>query len=206
MTRLDKIPLAETRLEPTRAFYIHGGGLLKTFTITDITESTEVSAFLTTTDLTHLIAKAKSDAATKAVSIQLDKPSVFSTAITARDPSGALVATISGAVLTLGRQTITYAVGSSHHHPIKLSPVHPASRADEFVIESVPFLWDVVDGRRRCELTKVLDGTRVEVGRFVAESPRDKSGVLLVDSREIDEILAALTCVAVLNRMDSFRF
>jgi hypothetical protein len=89
---------------------------------------------------------------------------------------------------------------------VKLSPVSHWSRADEFIVESVPFVWDFVDGTKRCELSKVVDGTRVEVGRFVAGSHTDKVGVLVVDGREVDELLAALTCVAVVNRDDSFRF
>jgi len=212
MTKLDKIPLSDTPLRATVAFYIQGGApwLLKSFAITDITSSTPIATFLTTaaSDLSNLLADAKGDAAAQAALIQLDKPSPISTSLVAKKVlEGKIIATVSGSTLSLGRRTIKFVAKNSSHssHPIKVRPARIRSRADKFVLEGVSFFWDVLEGTRRCELSKFVDGKRTEVGRFVAANAREREGVLLVDGNEVDRIVAALTCVAVLNRVDAFR-
>jgi hypothetical protein len=211
MVKLDKIPLAGTPLQATIAFYIQGGTLLRSFAITDITSSTPITTFLATplNDLGDLLADAKGDAAAQAALIQLDKPSPFSTSLTAQAASGETIATISGSKLSLGRCTITFAAKVSPHasHPVKVRPARIGSQADEFLLDGVPFFWGLLEGTRRLELSKVVDGKRCEVGRFVSVNTSEKEGVLLVDGNEVDRIVAALTCVTVLNRVDSsFRF
>lgn len=79
-----------------------------------------------------------------------------------------------------------------------------AARADEFVKDSVPYFWDLVDGRKLCRLFRALDGKKVEVARFLGENVRAQEGVLMV-SEGIDEVVAMLTFFGVLNRVDSFR-
>ncbi|KAK4089199.1 hypothetical protein Purlil1_6632 [Purpureocillium lilacinum] len=87
---------------------------------------------------------------------------------------------------------------------IELRPVSSRSSADVFVLSGVPFFWERGDGATRT-LRKVVNGRRVDVAIFTARRARDAKGVLAVDEVHVDALVAAVTCVAVLKRTDSFR-
>jgi hypothetical protein len=91
-----------------------------------------------------------------------------------------------------------------------MRPVGIASREDWFVVDSVPFFWDMaLESGTVCHLYKVVDQKRVELARFRSRSKspsaRDHEGVLLVDKNLADEVIVVATCVAMLKRIDSFR-
>ena len=85
-------------------------------------------------------------------------------------------------------------------------PAGTASRADEFVKDSVLYIWAVEDGMALCRLWRAVDGRKTEVARFVGDNKRARDGLLLVGEDEwVDWVVVGMTCVAVLNRLDSFR-
>lgn len=91
-----------------------------------------------------------------------------------------------------------------------MRPVGIASREDWFVVDSVPYFWDMsIESGTLCKLYKVVDQKRVEVARCRSTSrrasPRDHEGVLLVDKNQADEVVVVATCIAMLKRIDSFR-
>lgn len=100
-----------------------------------------------------------------------------------------------------------FPAGSTHSsHDIPVYPAGTAARADEFVKDSVLYVWDVEEGRKGCRLFRAADGKRTEVARFVGASKRARDGVLLIgEDEQVDWVVVGVTCVAVLNRLDSFR-
>ncbi|KAB5515529.1 hypothetical protein GE09DRAFT_1159879 [Coniochaeta sp. 2T2.1] len=117
----------------------------------------------------------------------------------------------SGGLWSLGQWSLTFPPDSSHSsHEIKPRPVGVGARADWFVKDSIPYFWDMVHvgiggGRMVYKLFNAVDGKRVEVGRFETLKARDKSGILWLDGGEVDEVVACLTVVATVNRVESFR-
>jgi len=43
-----------------------------------------------------------------------------------------------------------------------------------------------------------------EVARFGQQSPRDREGLLVLDAREVDELIVVLTICAMVEAKDSF--
>ncbi|OAQ82265.1 hypothetical protein VFPFJ_04043 [Purpureocillium lilacinum] len=87
---------------------------------------------------------------------------------------------------------------------IELHPVSSRSSADVFVLSGVPFFWERGDGATRT-LHKVVNGRKVDVAIFTGRRTRDAEGVMAVDETHVNALVAAVTCVAVLKRTDSFR-
>jgi len=51
----------------------------------------------------------------------------------------------------------------------------------------------------------VVEGKKkIEIAKFVAKSDRESSGVLVIDEREVDELVGVMSCVAFLGQRDSF--
>jgi len=208
-------------LKPTRAFLIESGSALTlTTTLKDITPfvSDQLSTLSLGNDgpgkdssaaLTQLHSKAHaaSSSTTAPPSLTLTRPSRISLSWSAVDSSGTLVAELAGRLWSLGRQTVKFPAGSVHSsHDIPVYPAGTAARADLFVKDSVLYIWDVEDGMTLCRLWRAVDGSKTEVARFVGANKRAKNGLLLVGEDEsVDEVVVGMTCVAVLNRLDSFR-
>ncbi|GJN73586.1 hypothetical protein PLICBS_007666 [Purpureocillium lilacinum] len=117
------------------------------------------------------------------------------------------LATLSSPLLAFGRWTISVSAAvvlGPRIGDIELRPISSRSSADVFVLSGVPFFWERGDGATRT-LRKVVNGRRVDVAIFTARRARDAKGVLAVDEVHVDALVAAVTCVAVLKRTDSFR-
>ncbi|KXX78523.1 3-phosphoshikimate 1-carboxyvinyltransferase [Madurella mycetomatis] len=204
-----------------KAFYVNEGTEFSlTFTMTDVTTALEplLSPFILVETPPSLLEAAKSAAASAATpTLQFKRPNRLSRTWTALDPvSGHVVAESSNPLWSLGKWTIKFpplnpaSISPHSEHDIILHPAGVAARADEFVKDSVPCFWDMLDGRRLCKLYRASDGKKVETARFVGASVRGREGVLLIGEddqgeRRADEVVVMVTLVAVLNRSDSFR-
>ncbi|KIW12167.1 hypothetical protein PV08_09442 [Exophiala spinifera] len=140
------------------------------------------------------------------------------------------IAEIRTHLLNFGTVHIIFPAGSTHSvHEIKVEPLSHRSRAQMFTKDSVAYVWDTSShapssrasasgfskdstfwGKPmalsgRLSLCKAVAGKRFEVGRYESASGKfELGGLLVVDDREVDILVAALTLVAVLGQNDSF--
>jgi hypothetical protein len=196
-------------LRPTKAVYLQSGSeFARVITITDVSDS-----FATLGDIASLgkssnvVETAKAGVVDRPTLLEVRRAGRFSTSRDVVDPTGGAIASLSCPIWSLGRWTLEFPAGSPHsEHAIILKPAGMASREDMFVKDSIPYFWDVqLDEGKTCKLYKAAGGERIEIGRFLTKSARDRDGVLLLDDSQIGEVVGYLTCVAMLNRLDSFR-
>ncbi|KAM7203388.1 hypothetical protein V8F20_003982 [Naviculisporaceae sp. PSN 640] len=114
-------------------------------------------------------------------------------------------------------QTQTQPEGNDNKHEVELRPTGPGSNADVLVLNSVPFIWEMLHGREvfrlwRCSMSEGRLGSQVrrEVGVYIARNHRDpgKEGVLVLDDAAdegIDAIVGIMTCLGTCNQTHSFR-
>ncbi|KAI0382795.1 hypothetical protein F5Y04DRAFT_43849 [Hypomontagnella monticulosa] len=212
--RSNDFPLNEDlQLQPTKTFFIHHegvSGLSKTTLIYDITAIIPSQLDINSKELANTIhSETKTKLEKQPVALKLQRSAWYSNSMSVRDGNDNAVASLSTSLLSFSRWTLSFPAGSPHStHAIEMRPTGIGTRADIFVKESVPFFWEMFNGPaggRIDKLFKVVDGKRVEVARFVAKHMRDREGALFLDEALVDEVVAGVTCVAVLNRLDSFR-
>ncbi|KAK1750372.1 hypothetical protein QBC47DRAFT_393978 [Echria macrotheca] len=196
-----------TPFRPTKIFHIRQEHILApSFHITDVT-----AAAAGTVDIYQKPdVAAQVDAAAKANPVFLDviRRSWTERTLEAVEPGSSkeAVATLSGPLAALGRWTLTFADATHAAHAVEMRPTGMGHKADVFVLDSVPFFWDPCDGGRVLwELFKVVGGKRVLVGAYSVAHHWNKNGVLGVDTDQVDEVVAIMTCVAAIGRSDSFR-
>jgi hypothetical protein len=82
-----------------------------------------------------------------------------------------------------------------------------ARRAQSFVKDSATYAWET-GGRFKSghmSLYKAVGAKKIEVARYESDSGVfTAGGVLVLETREVDELTALLTCMAVLNQRDAF--
>lgn len=84
-----------------------------------------------------------------------------------------------------------------------MKPVGAGQKEQIFAKDSVPYFWDM-EGGKHGTLYKVIDGKRVKIAEFAARHGYDKDCVLVLDVEQLNEVVTIASCVALLNRMDSF--
>ena len=92
-------------------------------------------------------------------------------------------------------------------HTLEVKPLSTARRAQSFVKDSVPYAWETPGGFKsgRMSLYKLIGSKKIEVARYKSESGRfHTGGPLVLETREVDELVASLTCMALLNQRDAF--
>ena len=113
-------------------------------------------------------------------------------------------------------------IGTHHHH------VHHR-HAESFVKDGIAFLWEAEpEALYQKALFKVFftagngwfwrlvlihpkvvydengKARKREVARFGQQNPKDKEGLLVLDSREVDELIVVLTICAMVEAKDAF--
>ncbi|KAH8808806.1 hypothetical protein F5884DRAFT_858327 [Xylogone sp. PMI_703] len=94
-------------------------------------------------------------------------------------------------------------------HSVPAAHLRPR-HAESFVKDGIAFLWEAEqDTKHQKALFKVVhDGhgktRKREVARFAQQSAHEKEGLLVFDSREVDELVVVLTICAMLEAKDSF--
>ncbi|KAH8175076.1 hypothetical protein LIA77_06495 [Sarocladium implicatum] len=204
----------ETKFRPDKVFLLKSSGTLTT-SIHAHNVSSEgaissylgVSDFTITNDFRQAVEKAVRDE-NIAESYTFSRAAFYSTTIQmtkTAESSTTPLATLSRSLLSLGKQTITFPSSSPHSdHEITIAPVGVGRSSHMFVKDSVPYFWDVVEGGTHWRLHKVVEGRRVRVGELSVRRAYGKDCVVVLDGREIGEVVGLVSCVAVLFRMDSF--
>lgn len=139
---------------------------------------------------------------------RVSKKAFYSTSFDLRASSATAdslpLVSITRSLRSLGKQAFHFPEGSLHStHEISISAVGIGRRSYMFVKDSVPYFWDMDNGKRGC-LHKVVDGKRRRVGELGLRHSYERDCVLVLDSSALDMIVAVASCVAVMNRLDSF--
>jgi len=118
--------------------------------------------------------------------------------------SNAPLVDLGSTVWKYGLWAFAFPPGSPHStHDIEMKPFAVSKRAQLFVKDSVPFVWEL-DSARHGVLYKVGDRTRRPIGEFGAEHGYSKDCVFVLDERELDAVVGVASVAALLNRADSF--
>lgn len=131
-----------------------------------------------------------------------------SSRLTIMDAEGAQLAKWHSPIMGYGVTHITFPEHSTHcTHALEVKPLSVARRAQSFVSDSATYAWETA-GRfksSRMSLYKAIGGKKIEVARYESESGGFTAGgpVVLV-AKEVGELVALLTCMAVLNQRDSY--
>jgi hypothetical protein len=114
------------------------------------------------------------------------------------------IASIGGGIFSLGTRKFTFPENSPHSsHNIEMRPVAINSAEEAFVKDSVLYFWECDSAKKRT-LTKVVSGSRIEIGKYETKHERTKEGILVLDSSQLNDVVAVLSCIALLNQVDSF--
>lgn len=125
-----------------------------------------------------------------------------------------VLAEFSSPLLAYGATDISFPADSLHSsHPIKVRPLNATRRSQCFVQDSVTYAWDVnkklfPGGGGVLSLYKGVGAVKkIEIGRYQSDDGTfTPGGVLVIDSEEVDVLVAVLTLLAVLAQRDSFCF
>jgi hypothetical protein len=121
------------------------------------------------------------------------------------DSAGTEVATTKQQAISFGKAWLRFPAGSPHAaHELLLTPVKWYRRTNEWVHNSVPYQWrcDSKYLANRMTLIRRIGGRDIVVARYAQRwGSWITGGVLLVDEKEIDPVVAILTCNVMLIRM-----
>lgn len=128
--------------------------------------------------------------------------------------SDIVLAESSSPILAFGVTNIVFPPDSLHSsHPITVRPTNATRRSQSFVHDSVSYAWDVnktlfPGGGGVLSLYKgVGSASKIEIGRYQSDNGKViPGGVMVIDSDEVDVLIAVLTLLAVLSQRDSFSF
>lgn len=115
-------------------------------------------------------------------------------------------------LLAYGVANISFPANSLHSsHPITMKPANATRRSQSFIKDSAVYAWDVnkklfPGGGGVLSLYKGIGATkRIEIGRYQSDGGKFvPGGILVIDSIEIDVVVAVLTLLSVLSQRESF--
>jgi hypothetical protein len=197
----------EAPLSATRILYVdQKSSISTTTTIIDLTGQDDLVIDSSGEMSKAIFDKAKTAANGAKPILELRRESWYKRVFTTKDAEDQLVAEVSGPLLAMGHWKLSFPQDSTHSsHAIELRPAGMGKRADVFVQDSILYFWDVVDPGSLFKLYKVMDGKRIEAAAFVSKSSHGPKGLLMIDDKLVDVVVACVTFVAVLNRNESFR-
>lgn len=131
-----------------------------------------------------------------------------SSRLTVTDAEGAQLAKWHSPIMGYGVTHITFPEHSTHcTHALEVTPLNLARRAQGFVNNSATYAWEAT-GRfesGRMSLYSITGAKKIKVARYESESGGfTVGGPLALVTKEVDELVALLTCMAVLNQRDAF--
>ena len=131
-----------------------------------------------------------------------------SSRLTVTDAKGAQLAKWHSPIMGYRVTHITFPGHSTHcTHALEVKPLSFARRAQSFVNNSMTYTWEAAGRFKsgRMSLYSVAAAKKIEVARYVSESGGfTAGGSLVLVTKEVDELVALLTCMAVLNQRDAF--
>lgn len=136
---------------------------------------------------------------------------------TAASAEPSILATWRSPVLAMGRTTISFGADFGSSHDISTEPVAIGRRAQGFVKDSAPYLWETSavsvglhgSGRGTFSLfrspSSAPTSKKIEIARYQSSSGKyEVGGVLIMNERELSPLVCVLTLLAVLSQRDSF--
>ncbi|KAH8722531.1 hypothetical protein GQ44DRAFT_711618 [Phaeosphaeriaceae sp. PMI808] len=119
--------------------------------------------------------------------------------------SGTELATWKHGSASFSAANFSFPSASPHSsHPITMKPPKWHKRTNEWVRDSITYSWrcDSKNKANRMTLVKTIGAEQTVAGRYAQRwGSWVTGGILLVDSREEDEVLACLTACVMLRRM-----
>jgi len=201
----EDFPLDESiALDPDKIFFIKSSsGHSSDVAIFDVTTKVERNYDDMSDQFVDEVETLAKDVEPSSATLELKRPRFLKRRTIVMDDSKEQVAEINAPVLGFGVRKFSFPQGSSHSsHDIEMKPVSIGSRAEGFVKDSVQYFWDKQD--KIATLSKVMGDKRVHIAKFGAKHNYDKGGVLALDTQQIDAVVAMITCVALLQQLDSF--
>ena len=121
------------------------------------------------------------------------------------DSSGGSVADWKHPWTSVGTATLTFPDDSPHcSHPVELKNKCWGRRTETFVVDSATFMWkpDSLFASHNMTLYKALGEKKVEVGKYSQKwwGVFLTGGILVLDTRELDELIGVLSLAAVLKK------
>lgn len=131
-----------------------------------------------------------------------------SSRLTVTDTAGAQLAEWHSPIMGYGVTHISFPANSLHcSHALEVKPISIGRRAQSFINDSATYVWEA-GGRfnsGRMSLYKAIGAKKIEVARYESNSGTFiAGGLLILETREVGELVAMLTCMAVLNQRDAF--
>jgi hypothetical protein len=109
-----------------------------------------------------------------------------------------------------GTATLSFPADSKHcSHNLSISPVKRTRRTNAFVNDSVPYTWkcDYKYKPNHMSLLKRIGGKNSTVARYTQKwATWGMGGVLLMDNREVDDLVVILTACSMLRRVKQRRW
>jgi hypothetical protein len=104
----------------------------------------------------------------------------------------------------MSTQIFTFPEDSPHSsHPITMKRVKIWNRTETFTKDSVEYQWRFDGALRRSRFTlyKLVGGQEVVVAKYKGPLPVLKPrGALLIDEKEIDSVVALLSCCGMIRK------
>lgn len=205
MKKPEEFPLDESKtFNADKVLFIEAStGVSSGTAIFDMTNAIERNYDGMSAQYIHEVETLAKDVDTSLTVFELKRQKFYKRQTTVTDESHTEVAGFSAPVMKLGLVTFSFPKDSPHcSHDIEMKPVGAFRRTNGFVKDSIQYFWDKHDNIAM--LTKVVGEMRVEVAKFGAKHTWDKGGVLALDTANVDEVVAVITCVALLQQLDSF--
>ncbi|KAI0600174.1 hypothetical protein F4775DRAFT_590506 [Biscogniauxia sp. FL1348] len=216
----DDFPINEdVEFEPTRVFYLKGCIHFKnTASILDLTGQVDETfegdfdhAFLSA--VSEAAQKLESSAATPAYRVGSSGDMMRTLKTVTDGATGARLCDLNMTFVSFDSSRVRFPAGSPHsRHDVEMCPVggragvDGAPKHEAFVKNSIPYFWDMTASAGRVGvLYKSLNQTRVEIAR-VTGFGFDKDAVLVLDDRQLDDLVALTTCIVLLNGRDAMDF
>lgn len=205
MKKPEDFPLDESKkLNPDKVLFIKAStGFSNDAAVFDLTNAIERNYDGMSVEYIHEVDILAGDVDATSAVFELKRQKFYKRQTTVTDENHAEVAGINAPVLSFGLVKFSFPEGSPHSsHDIEMKPVSMGRRVEGFTKDSVLYFWDKVDNI--AVLTKVIGDKRVEIAKFGAKHGYDKGGTLALDTAQLDELVAVITCVALLQQLDSF--
>lgn len=205
MKKPEDFPLDENRkLDPDKVLFIKVSAKSSSdAAVFDLTNAIERNYDGMSAEYIHEVEFLAKDVDATSAVLELKRPKFFRRQTTVTDGSHMEVAQINAPALSFGLVKFSFPQGSSHSsHDIEMKPVSMGRRAEGFAKDSVLYFWDKTENV--AVLTKVIGDKRVEIAKFGANHVYDKGGVLAINTAQLDELVAVITCAALLQQLDSF--
>ncbi|KAF1849374.1 uncharacterized protein K460DRAFT_89874 [Cucurbitaria berberidis CBS 394.84] len=208
-TECSKLPLDTRPLAPTAVYWISPHGLLtKKITVLDLTKDMSVSYSGMTNEYKEEVKKTLKDHSFSPA-ITCHRNNWLGLKYNVTDDQDNNIAHWSHHWTSVGEAILTFADNSPHSsHPISLRNKRWGLRTESFVLDSVPYFWEmdslwhsknmtlyrVVGSEEHHKKTEVAKYAQKWWGSFVT------GGTLVVDEKALDGVVACLSLVVVLKK------